>query len=208
MPLKITLENLEDYRPYLRALAKTWTRGMGHTVSAEDLVQETYVELVNSLQNGHYRNDSNPKGWIATVMRNVLSDFKEKRVAQKRDRQSIPISSKMLEFFLDTAEHHEDSVEKREEFIRIKNTMHALLQKGKITDLQHRALQHFSNGYGFAEMARDFGGNEDLWRMRFNGATAIVRKELTRKQPLHPTTPKPRRPLRGQARNEPPRRRP
>jgi RNA polymerase sigma-70 factor (ECF subfamily) len=49
---------------------------------AEDLVQEAYVRAIRAM--GHLRDDSNVKGWLFTILRNVwLNELRQRRKASE-----------------------------------------------------------------------------------------------------------------------------
>lgn len=64
---------------------------------AEDLVQETYVRAIRAM--GRLRNDSNLKGWLFTILRNIwLNELRQRRKAP----ESVDV---------DTDETHADLVD-------------------------------------------------------------------------------------------------
>lgn len=58
-------DNLLDHIPALRAYARTLC---GNQADADDLVQETLVRAIESVSS--YRNGSNMRAWLFTIMRN------------------------------------------------------------------------------------------------------------------------------------------
>jgi RNA polymerase sigma factor (sigma-70 family) len=141
---------------------------------AEDLLQETFIKVINTIKSGKYNEEGKFLPWVLRIAHNLAIDFfrKEKRYPTVMMEESSGIKNTLL--------FSEDSIES----LQIKKDTHTLLRKliQELPDAQKEVLimRHYMQ-MSFQEIAQatDVSINTALGRMRY--ALINLRKKMQSK---------------------------
>ena len=140
---------------------------------AEDLLQETYVKVVNTIKSGRYNEEGKFLPWVTRIAHNLAIDH-----FRKAKRYPMIVMEDGSNIF-NTLEFSEDSIESRQ----IQQDTHALLRDliKELPDSQREVLmmRHYMQ-MSFQEIAEatDVSINTALGRMRY--ALINLRKKMTK----------------------------
>lgn len=140
---------------------------------AEDLLQETYVKVVNTMKSGRYNEEGKFLPWVTRIAHNLAIDH-----FRKAKRYPMIVMEDGSNIF-NTLEFSEDSIESRQ----IQQDTHALLRDliKELPDSQREVLmmRHYMQ-MSFQEIAEatDVSINTALGRMRY--ALINLRKKMTK----------------------------
>ncbi len=140
---------------------------------AEDLLQETYVKVVNTIKSGRYNEEGKFLPWVTRIAHNLAIDH-----FRKAKRYPMIVMEDGSNIF-NTLEFSEDSIESR----KIQQDTHALLRDliKELPDSQREVLmmRHYMQ-MSFQEIAEatDVSINTALGRMRY--ALINLRKKMTK----------------------------
>lgn len=140
---------------------------------AEDLLQETYVKVVNTIKSGRYNEEGKFLPWVTRIAHNLAIDH-----FRKAKRYPMIVMEDGSNIF-NTLEFSEDSIESRQ----IQQDTHALLRDliKELPDSQREVLmmRHYME-MSFQEIAEatDVSINTALGRMRY--ALINLRKKMTK----------------------------
>jgi len=143
------------------------------TYLAEDLLQETYVKVVNTIKSGRYNEEGKFLPWVTRIAHNLAIDH-----FRKAKRYPMIVMEDGSNIF-NTLEFSEDSIESR----KIQQDTHALLRDliKELPDSQREVLmmRHYMQ-MSFQEIAEatDVSINTALGRMRY--ALINLRKKMTK----------------------------
>ena len=86
---------LQRYRPWLRVIAQKAVRQMfARKFDASDAVQQTCIEVFNSIARFEWKNETEFHAWLTTILQRNISNLMRKHTAQKRDvRREFPIDA-------------------------------------------------------------------------------------------------------------------
>ena len=138
---------------------------------AEDLLQETYVKVVNKIKSGSYHEEGKFLPWVSRIAHNLAIDH-----FRKAKRYPVIVMEDGNNVF-NTLEFSEDSIESK----KIQQDTHALLKKliEELPDSQREVLmmRHYME-MSFREIAEATGVsiNTALGRMRY--ALINLRKKM------------------------------
>lgn len=141
---------------------------------AEDLLQETFIKVINTIKSGKYNEEGKFLPWVLRIAHNLAIDFfrKEKRYPTVMMEESSNIRNTLL--------FSEDSIES----LQIKKDTHTLLRRliQELPDAQKEVLimRHYMQ-MSFQEIAQatDVSINTALGRMRY--ALINLRKKMQSK---------------------------
>lgn len=141
---------------------------------AEDLLQETFIKVINTIKSGKYNEEGKFLPWVLRIAHNLAIDYfrKEKRYPTVMMEESSNIRNTLL--------FSEDSIES----LQIKKDTHTLLRKliQELPDAQKEVLimRHYMQ-MSFQEIAQatDVSINTALGRMRY--ALINLRKKMQSK---------------------------
>ena len=140
---------------------------------AEDLLQETYVKVVNTIKSGRYNEEGKFLPWVTRIAHNLAIDH-----FRKAKRYPMIVMEDGSNIF-NTLEFSEDSIESRQ----IQQDTHALLRDliKELPDSQREVLmmRHYMQ-MSFQEIAEatDVSINTALGRMRY--ALINLRKKMNK----------------------------
>ena len=140
---------------------------------AEDLLQETYVKVVNTIKSGRYNEEGKFLPWVTRIAHNLAIDH-----FRKAKRYPMIVMEDGSNIF-NTLEFSEDSIESRQ----IQQDTHALLRDliKELPDSQREVLmmRHYMQ-MSFQEIAdaTDVSINTALGRMRY--ALINLRKKMNK----------------------------
>jgi RNA polymerase sigma-70 factor (ECF subfamily) len=140
---------------------------------AEDLLQETYVKVVNTVKSGRYNEEGKFLPWVTRIAHNLAIDH-----FRKAKRYPMIVMEDGSNIF-NTLEFSEDSIESRQ----IQQDTHALLRDliKELPDSQREVLmmRHYMQ-MSFQEIAEatDVSINTALGRMRY--ALINLRKKMNK----------------------------
>lgn len=140
---------------------------------AEDLLQETYVKVVNTIKSGRYNEEGKFLPWVTRIAHNLAIDH-----FRKAKRYPMIVMEDGSNIF-NTLEFSEDSIESR----KIQQDTHALLRDliKELPDSQREVLmmRHYMQ-MSFQEIAEatDVSINTALGRMRY--ALINLRKKMNK----------------------------
>ena len=140
---------------------------------AEDLLQETYVKVVNTIKSGRYNEEGKFLPWVTRIAHNLAIDH-----FRKAKRYPTIVMEDGSNVF-NTLEFSEDSIESE----KIKQDTHAVLRDliKELPDSQREVLmmRHYMQ-MSFQEIAEatDVSINTALGRMRY--ALINLRKKMTK----------------------------
>lgn len=140
---------------------------------AEDLLQETYVKVVNTIKSGRYNEEGKFLPWVTRIAHNLAIDH-----FRKAKRYPMIVMEDGSNVF-NTLEFSEDSIESR----KIQQDTHALLRDliKELPDSQREVLmmRHYMQ-MSFQEIAEatDVSINTALGRMRY--ALINLRKKMNK----------------------------
>ena len=157
---QVVLALYDDLSPELHGYALAIARDPG---TAEDLVQESFVRLLNEHRRGRAPND--PRAWIFRVCTNLVRSRFRRRVVAERRRGAL--------IDHDTAESAESTVIRSEQRREVREALEALPVEVRM------ALMLSAEGFTGREIARTLGRSEGatrnlLWRGRLE-----LRRTLT-----------------------------
>ncbi|MFN4083513.1 MAG: RNA polymerase sigma factor [Bacteroidia bacterium] len=141
---------------------------------AEDIFQETFIKIINTLKSGNYNEEGKFVGWAVRVGRNLTIDYIRK---QKRDVTITDSEGNDIFTYLVIAEENvQDKMIKNQTFRELKDLVRMLPQEQREVVM----LRHWGN-LSFKEIAEITGVsiNTSLGRMRY--ALANLRKYITAK---------------------------
>jgi RNA polymerase sigma factor (sigma-70 family) len=141
---------------------------------AEDLLQETFIKVINTIKSGKYNEEGKFLPWVLRIAHNLAIDYfrKEKRYPTIMMEESSNIKNTLM--------FAEDSIES----LQIKKDTHSLLRKliQELPDAQKEVLimRHYMQ-MSFQEIAAatDVSINTALGRMRY--ALINLRKKMQSK---------------------------
>ncbi len=132
-------------------------------VIAEDIFQDTFVKIVNSLVSGRYKDDGKFVSWTIRIAHNLTIDHFRK-IKKSNEIQGNSFES----FVLNSKKYSVENVE--EEIIReqIKNDIRNLVDELPAEQKEVILLRHYG-GLSFKEIAEQTGVsiNTSLGRMRY-----------------------------------------
>jgi RNA polymerase sigma-70 factor (ECF subfamily) len=75
---------------YTKDMLNWATYKLNSKENAEDLVQDTFFSAYKAMHN--FKNDSNPKTWLFTILNNKITDYYRSRASKKEFREELPES--------------------------------------------------------------------------------------------------------------------
>jgi len=142
---------------------------------AEDLYQETYIKVVNTLRSGHYNEEGKFLPWVLRIAHNLCIDYyrKTKRTPKVTTSDGFDIFN-VLQF---ADENVQDKVTREETYCKVRNLLALLPEEQREVVI----LRHFHDK-SFKEIAdiTNVSINTALGRMRY--ALINLRKLILQKQ--------------------------
>jgi len=141
---------------------------------AEDIFQETFIKIINTLKNGNYNEEGKFAGWAVRVGRNLTIDYmrKIKRDVTITDSEGNDI----FNYLVIAEENHQDRLIKNQTYKQLKELVNLLPDEQR----EVLILRHWGD-LSFKEIA-DITGvsiNTSLGRMRY--ALTNLRKIIATK---------------------------
>lgn len=142
---------------------------------AEDIFQETFLKVINSLREGKYRDDGRFLSWVMRIAHNLIIDH------FRKERQNSVISNDNYEGDLFNSRHlSEANIEDNLVYNQIIDDVRALLDELPDDQREVVMLRHYA-GLSFREIAdqTNVSINTALGRMRY--ALINIRKMMEEK---------------------------
>ncbi len=172
---------LEDYRDYLRLLARLQldTRLQGK-LDPSDVVQETLLKAHQALDQFRYRSEAELVAWLRTILANVLADALRKYQAGARDvgrergLEAALEESSRLEAWLAAEQSSPE-----EQAMRQERLFHLAVALAQLPEDQRRAveLRHLK-GSSVAEVAEQMGRSKEAVAKLLLRGVARLREKL------------------------------
>jgi RNA polymerase sigma factor (sigma-70 family) len=129
---------------------------------AEDIFQDTFIKVINTLRNGNYNEEGKFLPWMMRIAHNLMIDYfrREKR---------MPMVEKSSEYdFFETLKLYEQNVEDRIITTQIHNDVRALIEYLPEEQKQVLMMRHYA-GMSFKDIAEstNVSINTALGRMRY-----------------------------------------
>jgi RNA polymerase sigma-70 factor (ECF subfamily) len=155
---------LTSHQDFLSGFAMGFTRDRE---DANDLVQETFVKALRYKNN--FREGTNIKGWLYTIMRNIfINNYKKKRF------QNTIVDQTENQFFLNSGQdYHHDSVTS---LINIDDIQSAI---SRLKYDFRRPFSMFLDGFHYDEIAEELGIPMGTVKSRIFHARKRLREELS-----------------------------
>lgn len=144
-------------------------------VVAEDIFQDTFVKIVNSLTSGRYRDDGKFVSWTIRIAHNLTIDH------FRKIKKSNEVQGESFEtFVLNSKKHSADNIEDKLIKEQIRNDIRYLVDELPDEQKEVILLRHYG-GLSFKEIAEQTGVsiNTSLGRMRY--ALINLRKMIQEK---------------------------
>lgn len=141
---------------------------------AEDIFQETFIKIINTLKKGNYNEEGKFAGWAVRVARNLCIDYIRK---QKRDLTITDSEGNdIFNYLIIVEENQEDKIIRQQTYKDLKELVRLL----PVEQREVVMLRHWGN-LSFKEIAQITGVsiNTSLGRMRY--ALANLRKLINQK---------------------------
>ncbi len=142
---------------------------------AEDIFQETFIKVINTLRNGSYHEEGKFLPWVIRIAHNLVIDHfrKSKRMPMVRDTEDYSI--------METLKLHEDNIEDKLIKNRIHEQVRMLVDLLPLEQREVVIMRHFAN-MSFKEISEctQVSINTALGRMRY--ALINLRKIVDEKE--------------------------
>jgi RNA polymerase sigma-70 factor, ECF subfamily len=129
---------------------------------AEDLFQDTFVKVINTLNNGNYNEEGKFLPWVARIAHNLVIDYfrKNQKMSMVRDTEEYSI--------FDFLPQDEENAEGKIELDQVKNQIRQLIELLPEDQKEVVLMRHFED-LSFKEIADSTGVsiNTALGRMRY-----------------------------------------
>lgn len=142
---------------------------------AEDLFQETFIKVINTLRSGNYHEEGKFLPWVVRIGHNLVIDYfrKQKRMPMVRDTDEYSI--------MDTLKLTDDNVEDKMIITQIHTEIRQLIEFLPLDQREVVIMRHYAD-MSFKEIAEttNVSINTSLGRMRY--ALINLRKLIKDKQ--------------------------
>jgi len=130
---------------------------------AEDLFQETFIKIINTLKSGKYKEEGKFAGWAVRVGRNLTIDY-----IRKLKRHGTVITNSDGRDVFDFIQFHEPSNEDKLIQMQSEQTLREMIRKLPEDQKEVLILRHWG-GMSFKEISQVTGVNVNtlLGRMRY-----------------------------------------
>lgn len=129
---------------------------------AEDLFQETFIKVINTLRSGNYHEEGKFLPWVVRIGHNLVIDYfrKQKRMPMVRDTDEFSI--------MDTLKLTEDNVEDKMVISQIHTEIRQLIEFLPLDQREVVIMRHYAD-MSFKEIAEttNVSINTSLGRMRY-----------------------------------------
>jgi RNA polymerase sigma factor (sigma-70 family) len=142
---------------------------------AEDLFQDTFIKVINTLRSGHYQEEGKFLPWVTRIAHNLVIDYfrKNKRMPMVRDTEEYSI--------MDQIRLTDDNVEEKMVITTIHHQVRQLIEHLPTDQREVVIMRHYAD-MSFKEIAEitNVSINTSLGRMRY--ALINLRKLIEEKQ--------------------------
>jgi len=142
---------------------------------AEDIFQETFIKVINTLRSGNYHEEGKFLPWVVRIGHNLVIDYfrKQKRMPMVRDTDEYSI--------MDTLKLTDDNVEDKMIITQIHTEIRQLIEFLPLDQREVVIMRHYAD-MSFKEIAEttNVSINTSLGRMRY--ALINLRKLIKEKQ--------------------------
>jgi RNA polymerase sigma-70 factor (ECF subfamily) len=142
---------------------------------AEDLFQETFIKVINTLRSGNYHEEGKFLPWVVRIAHNLVIDYfrKQKRMPMVRDTEEYSV--------MDSLKLTDDNVEDKMILTQIHAEVRKLIEFLPLDQREVVIMRHFGD-MSFKEIAdcTNVSINTSLGRMRY--ALINLRKLIQEKQ--------------------------
>jgi RNA polymerase sigma factor (sigma-70 family) len=142
---------------------------------AEDLFQETFIKVINTLRSGNYHEEGKFLPWVVRIGHNLVIDYfrKQKRMPMVRDTDEYSI--------MDTLKLTDDNVEDKMVIAQIHTEIRQLIEFLPLDQREVVIMRHYAD-MSFKEIAEttNVSINTSLGRMRY--ALINLRKLIQEKK--------------------------
>ena len=143
--------------------------------TAEDLFQETFIKVINTLRSGNYHEEGKFLPWVLRIAHNLVIDHfrKQKRMPMVRDTTEYSV--------MDNLKFSDDTVEDKMVITQIHKEVRHLIDYLPLDQKEVVIMRHYGN-MSFKEIAEctNVSINTSLGRMRY--ALINLRKLIKEKQ--------------------------
>lgn len=142
---------------------------------AEDIFQETFIKVINTLRSGHYKEEGKFLPWVVRIGHNLVIDHfrKQKRMPMVRDTDEFSV--------MDSLKLTDENVEDKMIVGQIHETIRQLIDFLPLDQREVVIMRHYAD-MSFKEIAEstNVSINTSLGRMRY--ALINLRKLIKEKQ--------------------------
>jgi RNA polymerase sigma-70 factor (ECF subfamily) len=142
---------------------------------AEDLFQDTFIKVINTLRSGNYQEEGKFLPWVIRIAHNLVIDYfrKNKRMPMVRDTEEYSI--------MDQIRLTDDNVEEKLVITQIHHQVRQLIEHLPVDQREVVIMRHYAD-MSFKEIAEitNVSINTSLGRMRY--ALINLRKLIEEKQ--------------------------
>ena len=142
---------------------------------AEDIFQETFIKVINTLRSGHYKEEGKFLPWVVRIGHNLVIDHfrKQKRMPMVRDTDEFSV--------MDSLKLTDENVEDKMIVGQIHQTIRQLIDFLPLDQREVVIMRHYAD-MSFKEIAEstNVSINTSLGRMRY--ALINLRKLIKEKQ--------------------------
>lgn len=142
---------------------------------AEDIFQETFIKVINTLRSGNYHEEGKFLPWVVRIGHNLVIDYfrKQKRMPMVRDTDDFSI--------MDSLKLTDDNVEDKLIITQIHQEVRQLIEYLPLDQREVVIMRHYAN-MSFKDIAEttNVSINTSLGRMRY--ALINLRKLIQEKQ--------------------------